>query len=141
LLLFNSPSLLLTYSFLLKISRSFRSSRSVLRPPSIIHCTVHCLTRPRTCSCTNTYHPYRLLSFSPDLAERIHYSSRLRFARSCPSCVYPSCIVLTRGNASSLLDKLLFRDISYILTPPHTFTFCTSHKHIFSYLQHQLAKA
>ena len=29
--------------------------------PFIVHCTMLCLTRPRTCTCTHTYYPYRLI--------------------------------------------------------------------------------
>ncbi|KAI0260479.1 hypothetical protein BGY98DRAFT_1055156, partial [Russula aff. rugulosa BPL654] len=38
----------LTSSFLLN------SPSLPLSPPSIVHCTVLCLTRPRTCTCTHT---------------------------------------------------------------------------------------
>jgi hypothetical protein len=36
--------------------------------PSIVHCTMLCLTRPRTCTCTHTYCLYRLI---PSLTSKV----------------------------------------------------------------------
>ncbi|KAF8495476.1 hypothetical protein F5888DRAFT_1907803, partial [Russula emetica] len=59
LLFLNSPRLLLTSSFILNFSPSLP-----FPPLSILHCTtILCLKCPRTCICTHTYYPYRLIPF------------------------------------------------------------------------------